>query len=65
MSFRRTGLRTMRNLAYSLCQIVATWTPTIKKVYPSATALHAAIDAANAACAALVAEADEVLPIGD
>lgn len=62
---RRTGLTTIRNLAQQLCRIVAVSTPIIKKIYPSSTDLHTALDAANAACALLVTEADLVLPVGD
>lgn len=65
MSFRRSGLRTLRNLAYRMCQLVAISTPAIKRAYPDSTALYVALDAANLACAALVAEADLVLEVGD
>lgn len=62
---RRTGLRTIRELAYKMCRLVAVFTPIIKRVYPDSTALHTALDSANAACSLLVAEADAVLPVGD
>lgn len=65
MAFRRTGLRTIRDLANKLCLLVTTFAPIIRRVYPDATALHLALDTAITACQALVAEADEVLPIGD
>lgn len=62
---RRTGLRTIRELAFRMCQLVGAFTPIIKRVYPDSIALHTALDTANAACSLLVAEADDVLPIGD
>lgn len=65
MTFRRTGLRTIRELAFKLCKLVGAFTPIIKRAYPDATALHTALDVANAACAVLVSEADNVLEIGD
>lgn len=64
-SVRRTGLTAIRDLAQSLCRLVAVFTPIIKRVYPDATALHTALEVANAACAVLVAEAEAVLPVGD
>lgn len=65
MGFRRTGLRTIRDLAFKLCGLIAGFTPIIKRVYPNSTALHTALDTANAACAVLVSEADLALPVGD
>jgi len=65
MAVRRTGLTTIRDLAFKLCRLIAAFTPIIKRVYPDSTALHTALDTVNAACAVLVAEADATLPIGD
>lgn len=62
---RRTGLRTIRDLAERMCKLITAFTPIIKRVYPSNTALHNALDAANAACAVLVSESDLTLPVGD
>ncbi len=65
MAFTRTGLRTVRNIAFALCKLVTISTPIIRKAYPSNAALLVALDAAVLACAALVAEADLALPVGD
>lgn len=62
---RRTGLTKLRGLAFTMCGIIARSTPIIKAVYPNNPALYAALDAANAACAVLVQEADNALPVGD
>lgn len=62
---RRTGLTTIRGLAYRMCQITTASAPIIKRVYPESVALLAALEAATTACALLVDEADSVLPIGD
>lgn len=61
----RTGLRSIRELAYQLCRLITAFTPLIKRIYPDNTALHTALEAANIACATLVEEADNQLPIGD
>lgn len=62
---RRTGLWTIRTIAYQMCRKVTEFTPLISSVYGDNTALIAALAAANAACATLVAAADESLPVGD
>lgn len=62
---QRTGLPTIRDVAFSMCKYVTTFTPIIKKVYPANAALQAALVAAQAACVVLVEEADAQLPIGD
>lgn len=64
MAVRRTGLTTLMNLATKMCTLIGKFTPIIQTVYPDSTALHAALASANAACAVLAAEADEVLPDG-
>lgn len=61
---KRTSLRTMRNLAHRICQLVATFTPILNIVYANNGALLAAIQAANAACGTLVERADEALESG-
>ncbi len=63
--FKRTGLRTIRDLAARACKLIAAFTPIIKRAYPDETALHAALAALNVACEIMVAEADDVLPVGD
>lgn len=62
---RRTGLTSIRGIAFTLCGIVTRSTPIIKTVYPNSPALYAALEAANVACSVLVDEADATLPIGD
>lgn len=64
MGLRRTGLTTLRQLAYRMCRLIAKFDPIIRKVYPDATELHLALEAANTACALLVSESDDVLPAG-
>lgn len=64
MAVRRTGLTTLMNLARGMCTAVGKFTPFIQAAYPDSTALHAALASANAACAVLAQEADEVLPDG-
>jgi len=61
----RTGLPTIRDVAYRMCQLVVQFTPIIQRAYPENAALQAALSAANVACAALVEEADMQLPVGD
>lgn len=65
MATRRTGLRTIRGIAFKLCGLVGFFDPIIRKVYPDSFALHGALNAVNIACSELVMEADKVLPIGD
>lgn len=65
MPFQRTGLRTIRDIAHKSCQLIAVFAPVIKRAYPESPALLLALEAASAACAALVDEADAVLPVGD
>ena len=62
---RRTGLTTIRNIAFQLCQIITRSTPIIKAIYPDAAELHTALSVANTACGVLVSEANETLPVGD
>ena len=64
VNLQRSGLWTLRQLAYKLCQLIPKFTPAIKRAFPDATSLHDALDAVNLACAVLVSEADEVLPEG-
>lgn len=47
-----------------VCTMIGTWSGAIKAFYPDNVALHVALDAANAACAALEAEATNALPEG-
>lgn len=62
---RRTGLRTLRELAYRTCQFIPIWKPIIVRVYgDDHPDLIIAIEAVEAACEILVSEADEALPTG-
>lgn len=67
MSFtiqRRQGFFSIRKTARLLCGFIFKFTPYIIRLYPEATALHAALAAANAACEVLVQEIDEVAEPG-
>lgn len=61
---QRTGLTTLRGIAYALCQAIAKFTPVIVRVFPDATDLHNALDLAMTACDLLVLEADKELGTG-
>lgn len=65
MSVKRTGLTKLKNLAQLLCNLTAKFDPFIRRQYPLATDLHLALDAVALACAVLVEEAEDVLPVGD
>lgn len=54
---RRDGLFSLGKTAQLLCRLVVDFSPVIQKLYPTNTALHAALAAALAACQVL---ADEV-----
>lgn len=62
---KRTGLPTIVKVSKRLCQLVAAFTPIIKKNYPTNTDLHNALDSVAAACSVLVVVGDAALPIGD
>lgn len=61
---RRIGLYSIRKFALEICKFIARYGAVIKAVYPDSSSLHAALDAANAACAVLVEEIDLVRPAG-
>lgn len=61
----RTGVPTMMKVAKTLCRLIVNFTPVIVKTYPTNTALHAALSAANAACQTLELELSEVREYGD
>lgn len=52
-------------VAAKLCTYIVKFTPIIVEVYPSATALHAALAAANAACSVLHQQLALVREYGD
>ena len=58
---RRTGLTTIRAIAFRACQMITAWTPVISVIYAGNPLLIAALNTANAACSELVMQADEVL----
>lgn len=62
---RRTGVPTLMWVASKLCNYIVKFTPIIIEVYPAATALHAALAAANAACATLHTQLALVREYGD
>lgn len=62
---KRTGAPTLLKLAERMCQFVGLYGNTIKSAYPSNTALHTAVDAANLACATLALELETAIPKGD
>lgn len=61
----RTGVPTLLGLARQLCKYVAKYGTVIAALYPSNTALLAALSAANAACATLAEELTIVRETGD
>lgn len=62
---KRTGITTLRTIAKTMCKLVLSYGETIKKIYPENTALHIAIDTADAACHALFVQLDELIEYGD
>lgn len=62
---RRTGLRTLRNLAHQFCRVFVAFSPILNAVYGSNAGVTLALAAANTACGNLVQEADNVLETGD
>lgn len=62
---KRTGVPSLISIAHELCRLITKFTPVITSLYPSNTALLAALAAANAACAALETELQAVRDIGD
>lgn len=61
---RRIGFYSLRKTALAMCKYTIAFTPIIKKFFPDAVALHAALAAANAACALVIAEIDLVAEPG-
>lgn len=62
---KRTGVPAMMGVARRLCKLIVDFTPVILATYPSNTALHAALAAANAACSALHEQLALVREYGD
>lgn len=62
---RRTGLRTLRDLAHRMCKLISTWLPVIERVYGNQyPTLIVALVAVQGTCSELVEAADEALPTG-
>lgn len=61
----RTYVPTLLAIAVRMCKIIAKATPIITQLYPSNTALLAALAAANAACQTLSSELAAVREYGD
>lgn len=62
---RRTGVPSLVDVASELCRLVTKFSPVIASIYPTNTALLAAIAAAGAACETLRIELDKVRETGD
>lgn len=62
---RRTGVPSLMKVAERLCFLITKFTPVITQLYPTNTALLAALAAANAACGTLDAELAKVREYGD
>lgn len=50
---RRDGLYSLQRTARELCRFIVEFSPVIRRLYPTNTALHDALDAALAACTVL------------
>lgn len=64
MPAQKIGFYSLRNTARLMCKYVYLFTPLIRAAYPNSTALLAALELANTACAALVEEIDATAPAG-
>lgn len=62
---KRTYVPTLAGVARKLCLYITLGTPVILRIYPEATNLHTALQAANTACAALHEELEKVREYGD
>jgi hypothetical protein len=62
---RRTGVPALLHIAKEMCRLITKFTPVITQLYPTNTALLAALAAANTACAALEAQLAAVREYGD
>jgi hypothetical protein len=61
---RRSGLPSIVKTAHTLCRLITLFSPYIQKLYPTNTALQAALAAALAACAVLGEEAEAAIEPG-
>lgn len=56
----KTGVPTLILVAQRLCQLINAFAPIIRRVYPDNTALHVALETAQAACMVLHNELADV-----
>jgi len=61
---RRTGVPSLITVAKRMCDLITRFSPIIQRLYPENTALHAALAAANSACAVLHLQLEEVREYG-
>lgn len=62
---KRTGVPSLIKFTQRVCDLITSYGNVIKILYPTNTALHAALDTALVACAALNEELLEVRDTGD
>lgn len=62
---RRTGVSSLQKVARNMCRLILAFSPIIRRIYPSNTALHVALDTAMAACGVLEQELELVREYGD
>ena len=62
---KRTGVPTLIGVAKRMCDLIVRYGDVIALLYPTNTALIAALAAANAACGVLAAELAKVREYGD
>lgn len=62
---KRTGAPSIHKVAKRLCILLGKYSGLLSALYPTNTALIAALAAAQAACTTLIAEVEGVLEPGD
>lgn len=62
---KRSGVPSMQRIARALCSFITRYQSVIVLLYPSNTALHAALAAALTACQTLQDELAKVRELGD
>jgi hypothetical protein len=62
---QRTGVPSLIQTARTLCKFILLFSPTIRRLYPDAVLLHAALETAMAACGQLEIELEKVRAYGD
>lgn len=61
----RTAVPLLLKLAQKICSLIADFTPAINKAFGDETTFIAALSVMNAACAAFILEAVDVIVLGD